>query len=148
MRLKDIMSDRVEKIGPDETPERARALLRTRDAHQVVVVEGGKVVGIVTADDLATPEARTAQTVASIMTIGVTTAPPTLTVRRAANLLRGASTGTLPVVDKGRLVGIVTVADLLELIGRGMQRPVDRGERWTLRHRGQRPNRVQAGQHR
>jgi hypothetical protein len=42
------------------------------------------------------------------------------------------------VVDRGKLVGIVTISDLLELIGRGAEKPVTRNTRWTLRDRGPR----------
>jgi CBS domain-containing protein len=50
--------------------------------------------------------------------------------------MRGRTIGSLPVVEKGRLAGIVTVTDLLDLIGRGVERPVEKGKRWTLKHRG------------
>ena len=44
---------------------------------------------------------------------------PEATVRQAANRLRGRGVGCLAVMDDGRLRGIVTTQDLLELIGRG-----------------------------
>jgi CBS domain-containing protein len=47
---------------------------------------------------------------------------PRTPVRRAANLLRGRSIGCLPVVDSGQLIGIVTISDVLELVGRGARR--------------------------
>jgi CBS domain-containing protein len=57
-------------------------------------------------------------------------------VRRAANLMRGRSVGSLIVMDKkGRLAGIVTVADLLDAIGRGVERPVVATKRPPLSHR-------------
>jgi CBS domain-containing protein len=37
--------------------------------------------------------------------------------------MRGRSIGCVPVVDRDRLVGIVTVSDLLEVLGRGIERP-------------------------
>jgi acetoin utilization protein AcuB len=52
------------------------------------------------------------------MTAPVATAAPDTTVREAANLLRGRHIGCLPIVEDGRLVGIVTVADLLDLLAR------------------------------
>ena len=61
------------------------------------------------------------------------------TVREAANLLRGRSIGCLPVFDGDQLAGIVTTSDLLELIGRGVERPVAESTRWTL---GRRPSRA------
>ena len=48
------------------------------------------------------------------MTPYVVTVKPDTSVYRAANLMRGQSIGSLIVVDRGRAVGIVTVADLLE----------------------------------
>lgn len=70
-------------------------------------------------------------------------APPGLTVRKAAKLLRGSSVGALPVLDRGLLVGVVTESDLPDLLGRGVERPA-KGERWTLRNRGVRPNAARA----
>ena len=72
------------------------------------------------------------------MTDNLATAAPDTTIRHAANLLRGRSIGCLPVLDEGEAVGIVTITDLLDLIGRGAERPVERSTRWTLRARGRR----------
>jgi CBS domain-containing protein len=74
----------------------------------------------------------------------VVTAAPTTTIREAANLLRGHTVGCLPVLDRGRPVGIVTITDLLELIGRGVEKPVATSVRWTLRGRGPRKARPNA----
>jgi CBS domain-containing protein len=76
------------------------------------------------------------------MTEAVVTVPPTTPVRKAANLMRGRSIGCLVVSVAGRAVGIITVADLLELIGRGIERPVATTTRWTLKHRA--PHRPRA----
>ena len=51
------------------------------------------------------------------------TADRTDTVRVVANRMRGRSIGCVPVVDRERLIGIVTVSDLLEALGRGIDRP-------------------------
>ncbi len=72
------------------------------------------------------------------MTAPAISAAPDMTIRKAANLLRGRSIGCLPVMDGGHLVGIVTTSDLLERIGRGVERPVSRGKRWILKGRGPR----------
>jgi CBS domain-containing protein len=69
------------------------------------------------------------------MTADVVSVPPTTPVRKAANLMRGRSIGCLVVSVAERAVGIITVADLLELIGRGTERPVAATTRWTLKHR-------------
>ena len=45
------------------------------------------------------------------------------TIRRAANLMRGRSIGCLPVTRNGRIAGILTLSDLLDLLGHGGDRP-------------------------
>jgi len=78
---------------------------------------------------------RIGRTVADLMTVPVVTVERTTPVRRVANLMRGRSIGCLVVTDAGKVVGIATVSDLLELIGRGIDRPVETAKRWTLKHR-------------
>lgn len=118
--------------------------MRARRTHHLVVTEGKNVVGVVSDRDVgARALDRKATTVAEVMTSQVKTAPPNATVRQVANLLRGHIIGCLPVVDKGRLVGIVTITDLLDLLGRGAERPVEMAKRWTLKHRGPRRQKAQ-----
>ena len=138
MRLSEIMTREVERVRPGDTPQHASALMDMRRIHHLVVVDRHRVIGLLTSDDLRQPERVSATTVESLMTRRFATAPPDLTVRKAANLLRGSSAGALPIVERGRLVGIVTISDLLELLGRGVERP-SKGQRWILRNRGVRP---------
>ena len=72
------------------------------------------------------------------MTAPAVTAGATTTVREAANLLRGRTIGCLPILEEGKLVGIVTTTDLLELLGKGAMRPSPVGRRPNLRDRGPR----------
>jgi CBS domain-containing protein len=144
MRIKDVMTTKVEQVSPSDTLERAATLMRVRGVHQLVVVEGGSVKGIITAHQLAEQPAGASQTVGEIMTRHVVSASPELTMRQAANLMRGSAVAALPVLDGERLVGIVTVSDLLELIGRGVERPVEKGRRAVLRSRGVVPAQARA----
>ena len=65
-----------------------------------------------------------------------------MTLRQAANLMRGRLIGSLPVVDDDRLVGIVTATDVLHELGRGFT-PTVRAKRSPLRAPS--PTRRQAG---
>jgi CBS domain-containing protein len=141
MRLGDIMTTDVAAAEPGEPAEQAFARMRARGIHHLVVMDGRKVAGVVSASDLGGPNGRPARvekTVGELMTRHFVAVDRETTVRRAANLLRGRAVSCLPVVEAGRLCGIVTVSDLLELIGRGVERPVVRSKRWTLRHRAER----------
>jgi CBS domain-containing protein len=65
---------------------------------------------------------------------GVVTVDRGTTVRKVANLMRGRSAGCVLVTSRSRIVGIITVSDLLDLIGRGADRP-NPAERRGLHHR-------------
>jgi CBS-domain-containing membrane protein len=83
--------------------------------------------------------------VRDLMTAKLVTANPETTVREAANLMRGHDVNCLPVFnDRDRLKGIVTVVDLLELIGRGTERPTKPVDRVVLKDRGVVPRQATA----
>ncbi len=139
MRLKDVMTTRVETITEDRPAGEAWDRMRARRIHHLVVVRRGQVVGLVSERDLGGRNGsslRAGKAVGELMTPHAVTADPRAPVRQAANLLRGRSIGCLPVVDGDRLVGIVTLTDLLELIGRGFERPVERTHRRPRRPEG------------
>jgi acetoin utilization protein AcuB len=137
MRLSDIMSKGVETISAQETAAAAVNRMRQRRIRHLVVLDAGKIVGLVSERDIAgLGSFGQVRTLEEVMARPVVTAAPHTTLRQAANLMRGRTIGSLPVIENGRLAGIVTVTDLLDLIGRGVERPVERGRRWTLKHRG------------
>jgi acetoin utilization protein AcuB len=147
MRLSEIMERRVETVGPELPADDAWNIMRLQRIRHLVVVRGGHVMGVLSDRDLGGTKGsavRLKHTVEELMTGHVVAATPRTTVREAANLMRGRTIGCLPVLDRGRLAGIVTVSDLLELIGRGTERPIPKTKRWTLRHRGQRPRQARA----
>ncbi len=138
MRLQDVMHDKVETITARETADGAWERMRGRRIRHLVVVDGKRVVGVVSERDIRSSSARSGRSVSEVMTAPAATASPHTTLREAANILRGRTIGCLPVVDRERLVGIVTTTDILELIGRGVQRPVPRPGRRVLERRGRR----------
>jgi CBS domain-containing protein len=136
MQVSDVMSTHVEMVPPTMTVDEARERMRIRRIHHLVVAEGRSLVGIVSQQDLGGRRGgRPDGTVADHMTRPVVTVSPAAKTRRAANLMRGQTIGSLVVVERQRVVGIVTVTDLLELLGRGGDRSVSRAKRWTLKHR-------------
>jgi CBS domain-containing protein len=134
MRIRDIMTTPVETIAPIATAAEAQERMRAGRFRHLVVVEGSAIVGVISERDL-----RGDGSVRELMARTPVTVGQDLHVKDAANLMRGHTIGCLPVVsDEAKLVGIVTVTDLLEAIGKATERPVERGKRWTLRHRGPR----------
>jgi len=140
MRVQDIMTTSVRSIPPDLDTAAARHTMRSARVRHLVVVDRGRVVGVLSQRDLGgtRDELLPAGTVEKVMRPHVVVAAPDTTIRTAANLLRGHSIGCLPVVDGKKLVGIVTTSDLLGLIGQGVQKPIERSAAWTLKGRGPR----------
>jgi CBS domain-containing protein len=113
--------------------------MKSGGIRHLIVQDQRRVVGVVSERDLGgTKLAPRDGVVADVMTANVVSAPPEATIRQAANLLRGRTIGCLPIVEGTKAVGVVTTTDLLELIGRGVEKPIERSTRWTLRDRGAR----------
>ena len=141
MRVNDIMTTPVYTIGAEEMATVAWERMRFRRTRHLVVRDAvGHVVGVVSASDLGGKNGevlRARRRVRDLMTEKLVTVTPETTVREAANLMRGHGVNCLPVFNgRDRLKGIVTVVDLLELIGRGAERPVRNAERMVLKDRG------------
>lgn len=136
MRLQEIMNTRVVTAGPDESADAAWLRMRDERIRHLVVVDGTRLVGMLSARDLGIRRGEVGHaefTVGELMAKSPASATPAMTLRQAANLMRGRVVGSLPVVDDGRVVGIVTATDVLEELGRGATRPVVRAQRRAQR---------------
>jgi acetoin utilization protein AcuB len=141
MRMQDIMTSKVETIAPDLSCDGALEKMRQAEIRHLVVTDRSGIVGVLSQRDIGGKSGvavRNGRRASDLMSGRPVTVSPRTTVRQAANLLRGRNIGCLPVVDEGKLVGIVTITDMLDLLGRGMQKPVEESKRWTVRSRGPR----------
>jgi CBS domain-containing protein len=147
MRVQDVMTEPVQTVPPALDADEAWSLMRVKGIHHLVVTELGGVVGVLSDRDIGGRRGasiRKNRAVRDLMTPRVVTVAPETPVRKAANMMRGRSIGCLVVTRAGRPTGIITVADLLELIGRGLQKPVAETRRWTLKHRAPHRGRARA----
>jgi CBS domain-containing protein len=136
MRLGELFKHRVETIDSTASVGQAYQRMKQERIQHLVVQNGQKIVGVISDRDLI---GKDDVSVAEVMSKRVVFAEENMTLRQAANLMRGHAIHCLPVVDKkGHAIGIVTSSDVLDLIGRGSERPVEQGKRWTLKHRGPR----------
>ena len=138
MRMQDVMTGPVVTVPPITTAEDAWNLMQTRGIHHLVVVDGREIVGVLSDRDAGGRNGaavRKNRTVADLMSAPVVTVTRTTTVRRAANLMRGRSIGCLVVAEPSGVLGMVTVADPLALIGVGVEPPIVTTKRRTLSHR-------------
>ncbi len=99
-------------IEPDRLLSQAVELMQAHGISGIPVVQGEKLVGILTNRDLRF-ERKLDQKVADVMTRDMVTAPENTSPEEAKVLLHGRRVEKLPVVDeKGRLKGLITVKDL------------------------------------
>lgn len=141
LRLQDIMSTKLFTIAYDEPADRAYESMRQWGVHHLLVVDGERLLGVITHRDLGGAKgknARDGKRVADLMEAKALCADVRMTVREAARRMRHRAIGCLPVTRNDKLVGIITVSDLLELIGRGVEKPVVRSERVPLSRRAPR----------
>lgn len=138
MRVYEVMSKAVETVKPKVAASEAKTRMRQKKIHHLVVTAGGKVHGIVTDRDLGGPKLPKVlgdRTVEDLMTSPVVTVTTRTPIRRAAALMKGRSLGSLVVTSaNGKLAGIVTVSDLLELLAR---KPEHQSNRELRKARGQ-----------
>jgi CBS domain-containing protein len=116
VKLRDIMTTPVLKLSPTEPASDALALMRDEQVRHAPVVEAGSILGIVSERDLGGPHgglARKSRTVRDLMRTNPVLGAPDMSVTDAVVLVRERRVGCLPVVDAGRLLGIVTRSDLL-----------------------------------
>jgi CBS domain-containing protein len=136
MRVRELMRAPVVTIGSDESADEALRRMRRHRIRHLVVTSDGELAGMISERDLGGPHGeatRRGRSVDDLMTARVVSARPTMTLRDAANLMRGHMIGSLPVVKGRELVGIVTATDVLDALGSGSTRPTRRPESRTLR---------------
>jgi len=113
----------------------AYELMQAKRIRHLPVLDGEALVGVVTDRDLRLATSRLAERpfppearVREVMSHPVETANPRDPVERVASLMRERRIGCLPVMEEGRLVGIVTGANLLDAVLRlvGVHRPSGR----------------------
>ena len=118
MKLRDIMTQAPVKIHPNESVAvAARLLTRYNIGALPVCREDGKLCGVVTDRDLVTrcmaaERSSEQMLVRDVMTGRVISAAPDMEIGAAAHLMGREQVRRLPVVENGRLCGMVSLGDL------------------------------------
>ena len=118
MKVRDLMTQTVIRIHPEEPVEvAARTLTQYNIGALPVCGRDGRIYGMVTDRDLVTRCMAAGRNsgsmkVRDVMTGGVVTATPDMTLGAAAHLMGQRQVRRLPVVENGRLCGMVSLGDL------------------------------------
>jgi len=132
MRIRDIMSTNVVAVDEKTSLHDARKIMETHRIRRLPVMKKDKLVGLVTKHMLleASPSPATAlsihelhyvlakMTVKDIMIKNPYTISPDMPVEEALQLGQEMGYGGFPVVEDGRLVGVVTESDIVRIMTR------------------------------
>lgn len=117
MKVKDIMTREPASVSPEATLGEVATLMKQEDCGSIPVVEDGRLVGIVTDRDIVVrgiaagidPKTACASDVMSADPVCVS---PEDDVRRAQEIMADRQIRRLPVVEDGKLTGIVVIGQI------------------------------------
>lgn len=116
MKIRDIMTPNPRTVSPDDTVQAAARIMQSEDTGAVPVVDDGRVLAVVTDRDIVVRVVAEggsfSSPVRSIASQDVVCATPDMSTREASALMSEHQIRRLPVVDRNRLVGIVSIGDL------------------------------------
>ena len=117
MKVEELMTRDPATLRPESTCSEAAAVMKSKNCGSLPVVKDGKLVGIVTDRDivvrgLAAGKDPKSFAVSEIMTAGPATVAPGMNAEDASKLMSEKQVRRLPVVDNGRLVGMIVIGQL------------------------------------
>jgi CBS domain-containing protein len=125
----------VYSIGPDDAVLQAIQLMAERHVGALLVMRGAELVGIVSERDYArkvillgrsSAETRVIQ----IMSSPVTTVTPAHTVNECMKIVTEQRVRHLPVLEQGRVIGVVSIGDLVKAVIEEQQQQIEQLERY------------------
>ncbi len=118
MKINEIMQQSVISVAPDDTALTASKLLSRHNIGSLPVCSGdGRLQGIVTDRDIvlrcvASGKSPDVTPVSDIMSKNVVSVSPNDEVSAAASLMSAEKVRRLPVVEKGRVLGMLSLGDI------------------------------------
>lgn len=116
VQVSDLMSFPVFSVEPGTTMAEARNLIREKDCSGVPVIEDGRIVGVLSRRDFnrLRKESQLQSPVKAFMSSAqVQTIGPGASPLQAANMMVKHDIGRLPVIEDGRIIGIVSRTDTM-----------------------------------
>ncbi len=115
--IRDLMTTRLETVGPDQTAKDAAAFMLSADTGSIPVCDGGKVIGMITDRDIAVRGVAAGKgpecSVRDLMSSDIICARDSDDAHAVAHQMSQSQVRRLPVLDADdRLVGMVSLGDL------------------------------------
>jgi len=131
-KVKEIMKKELHTVSSDDRIIHARRIMIDRDIARLPVVDQGKLVGMISDSEIAfalaeikksVPLGRQKHRLDELLIGDVMKEPaiwtePNITASEAASIMLYENIGALPILENGKLIGIVSRTDLLNTISR------------------------------
>ncbi|MCS3745457.1 CBS domain-containing protein [Xanthomonas arboricola] len=122
-------------VAADAAVIEAIRLMAEKGIGAVLVMDGERLVGIVSERDYARKvvlhdRSSATTSVAEIMSTQVVTVSPSETVERCMQLMTDGRFRHLPVVENGRVQGVISIGDLVKAVIEMQQRDIDQLQRY------------------
>jgi CBS domain-containing protein len=125
----------ISSVAPDATVHDAIAVMAAKNEGAVLVISEGSLAGIISIRDFGRKvvlEGKSAKDVRvqEIMTTSLITVTPETTVLEAMALMTRHHIRHLPVLDQGKLDGVVSMADLVSEVVSGQAFAIDQLQKY------------------
>ncbi|HEY4465315.1 MAG TPA: CBS domain-containing protein [Streptosporangiaceae bacterium] len=121
MRVSDVMTEATVTETPADNLRAAAELMWRQQTGSLIIMDNGRMAGIITERDVLRAVALGADpdrsTVDEAMTTSVYTVPPDMPLHVAAREMAARWIRHLPVVEDGRLLGVVSMRDVTGVFG-------------------------------
>lgn len=130
--ISTIMTKEVITLNNTDSLETAESLFKSKKIRHIPVVSGDKIIGILSYTDIlrisfadAVPEGEDQDvdtsvyslfTIEQVMAKNLTSVPSNATIKETAEILAQREFHAIPIVDDGKLMGIVTTTDLINYL--------------------------------
>lgn len=128
MKVSELMTQAAVTDAPDDTLAEAAAKMRAQQTGSLLIMSGNQLAGIVTERDVlkvvGDGQDPKSVSIRDVMTKDPVTVDPDSSIQDAAKIMFDKWFRHLPVTTAdGRVVGIISLRDLLSLVAQGMEDP-------------------------
>jgi CBS domain-containing protein len=134
-QLLTVKGGQIFSVGPDDSVLQAIELMATRHVGALLVMNQGSLLGIISERDYARKvilkkRSSSDTTVADIMTASPVTVSPDDTVHHCMELMTDGRFRHLPVVQTGRVIGMLSIGDLVKAVIEAQKDQIEQLERY------------------
>jgi CBS domain-containing protein len=122
LKVSDYMARKVITITKDKTIKDAALILKRHNISTIIVIEKQKPIGIITERDIINKVVSVGKPLTTkvqiVMSKKFITASDAITDIEAATIMTKNRIKKLPILHKGKLVGVITETDLLKILSK------------------------------